>query len=261
MPYTFELADWKTLVEGALSATRAGNLIWVVDESLETSGNGLQFRAQKGQTGFTLFGRLRGFSYKMSVGREVEGQPASGEEIKITNQKSAEGVPFDLLFRAVRDQIRQTELEEEERAAVVSLARILESIELGIPLDEEEQDSLVPIVHNEDWDTVIEHLIAATRKGDIKWEYNKFADGTMYGADRGGLSYVLGKELKAEHGFYMWIDVGDGELCITRQWDGSSLERLAEAVGIHTRNTETQFAAMAKAADLEAMLGDISSDS
>lgn len=261
MPYTYDLADWRTLVEGALSSTLAGNLTWVVEESPDANGNALQFCARKGQTTLILFGRLRGFSYRMSVAREMEGQRVSGDAIKLTNQKSAEGIPFDLLFSAVRDQIHQNKLEAEEHAAFASLARILESIDSGIPMSEQEQDSLVPINNDEDWDTVIDRLAGVTRQGYLHWEGDEDADGASYRTDRGGLHYVLGKEPNPDNGFYMWIDVGEGELCTTKQWDDSSLERLAEAVGIHTRKTEAQFAAIAKAAELEAILADIAADS
>lgn len=262
MPYTYDLADWRTIVERALASTHEGNLTWVVNESPDANGNALQFKAQKRQTTLTLFGRLRGFSYKMCVAREVEGHPVSGDHIKITNQKSAEGIPFDLLFRAVRDQVHQNELEAEDHAASVFLARILESIESGIPMGEEDQESLARTIRDEDWNILIERLTSATKQGDVQWEGDEdAAEGASYRTERGGLSYVLEKEPNPDHGYTLWIDDGEWDLGNTRQWDDSSLERLAETVGIHTRKTEAQFAAIAKAADLEAMLEDITADS
>lgn len=260
MPYTYDLADWRTLVERALSSTLAGNLTWVVDESPDTNGNALQFCAQKGMTTLVLFGRLRGFSYRMSVAREVEGQLVSGDAIKVTNEKSAEGIPFDFLFRAVRDQVHQNELEAEDHAATVFLARILENIKSGIPMGEEDQESPALTIRDEDWDILIDQLTSATKQGDVQWEGDEDAEGASYRTERAGLSYVLEKEPNPDHGYTLWIDDGEWDLGNTRQWDDSSLERLAETVGIHTRNTEAQFAAMAKAADLEAILEDITAD-
>lgn len=260
MPYDFDTTEWTKLVEKVLTATETGQLVWEIDPNFDPSTNARHFRAYKGQTSFTFFGRFRGFSYQMSVRREIGGQPASEKPIKVTNKQSAQGIPFDLLFRAIREQVRSNEAQAHLRAAAASLVKILGSIDHGTPLTEEEQLSLVCVATDDDWDTVIDRLINATRTGAMTWVASDPPEGQTYTSERGSLRFVIEKDPIPEHGFVLWIDLEEGDFCFTRQWEDSPLETLAELVGIHTRNTEAQFAAMAKAALLEDILSDIDLD-
>ncbi|MCC9175461.1 hypothetical protein [Arthrobacter sp. zg-Y179] len=260
MPYTYDTADWKNLVEKSLAATEAGNLTWEQDENYSSDSNAFHFLAHKGPTTLGLFGRRRGFSYQMSFSREVEGDEVSGDKIKVTNKRAAEGIPFDLLFRAVREQVRLAALEAEKQAESATLALVLESIDTGVALDEERQLSLVPLTSHNNWDTVISRLITATREGAVKWVLDNQSGGHVYTVERGTFTYLVEKDARPDNGFVLWIDVGEGDLCSTQQWDDSLLETLAELIGLPTRIAEAQFEKIAKAALFEDVLKDLESE-
>lgn len=249
----FSHDDWKVLVDALQSATELGDLDWEGDPSaLESKRTALGFEANfDANARVELFGRFRGFSYSLKIYREGAEGYEFEDSITVTNKANSGGIPFDILFRTVHAQVRESWKRRKEATRDRWFAWATRCLEL-LPghehdvwdWDWESEDRWVAELTYGQWDSLVSQAIACTESKMLDWTVDEELDpntpNRSYSAhidDDFSLLLVLGGPDEA-----IELSIGEPRDTVPHEEfgylienPGGELERLAELIGASSR--------------------------
>jgi len=252
----FTTDDWKVLVEAALSATESRHLQWTLDGDPldhERKPNALNFVAKfDGNARIDLFGRFRGFSYRVEVYREGANGYEFQDSITVKSKANSQDIPFDVLFRSALAQVRETRKRTMEENRDRWVAWALNCLELLPGHDHEVWDwdadtpeDWVAELTEDQWDVLVSKVIACTESKNLTWTQDE-----RVGAVDDYRSFTASLDEDFALNFAMGGQDESFDFCITdpreaigpredfgvlSEYSGGQLERLAELIGASSR--------------------------
>ncbi|MFJ6313697.1 hypothetical protein [Pseudarthrobacter oxydans] len=183
----FTTDDWKVLIEAVLSATESRELQWALEGDpldLDRKPNALNFVTTfDGNARIDLFGRFRGFSYSVEMYRESADGYEFQDSITVKSKANSHDIPFDVLFRSVLAQVRESRKRTMEENRDRWVAWALSCLELLPGHDHETWDwdadspeDWVAELTEDQWDRLVSKVIACTESENLIWTQDERID-------------------------------------------------------------------------------------
>lgn len=167
------IEDWGKLVDALQKKTGTFALPWIELNSGKSTARKFQVDIDS-ETKITLFGQMRGFSYKLSLEKKISDQPIINDSVQAKTSAASHGIEFNKLFKTVIDAIeRDLHKKKRQHAAehVEWIMSHLEAQESGrlVPSEPECPEGIGPLTENEVL-CIVNKLTSLTQAGLVKWE-------------------------------------------------------------------------------------------
>lgn len=253
--------EWGDLVKNLLAATERGDIVWEVAKEHDQEGVGDSYKTNTGAMEISLFGRRQGFWYALSVVRQIPGQSPQSFSITVKSSKASEGVPYNVLSRAARTQIKQRQWQTEQESEQVTVNLILDCIRSGAAVPEDNNGFRI-VQHHGLMQQLATELIEATENGLLDWE-NCAEPGEDWHFVCTVSGLYIAVLLDSENKKCLYVDIAaeqveDRYSLADNNWVwGPELERLRQTAKASSIRNQEKFLAIARATILEDMLGEI----